>query len=539
MTSLAPIDLHTQLAAAAEPQSRATNEARSNHEDGGGFAETLQRRTSADEAAKRANEPAGPKDQHKPASTSTASSKDAPADKPAKSSDAEPAGETNTSPDTVPAAKPLTDQLPDPSLPVLLDAPIALPITDQAAPSDTTELTLPILAPAVPQADGGIAKAAAHSVADVLANSAPVLDGMTKTPVAVTAEAAVIAATTPNSKPITSAGAEPAAPVTGEAITSVVASTPAVTVATPAAPVVAADDKRAVNPLASSTAAAATDVQADAALPPVTDADPAAPVALALAGANMVPVEKSEAPAASAPIAAQSLNTATPATQSSAMHAVASTIGAKDKPVAEDATTTANPSGKLVGEAPTALAAPAATTPVVTPTRPLSDAVLAQATLAANGNAMEKVVSHQVSKALVQHLPNGDKMMVLRLTPPELGTVKIEVIERQGVLSARLHAEDDGVRLALERFLPSMRQDLRAHDAPIRELTLSDQAQFQRSFADGQQQQQQDANRSGNRRQREDTPRFSVDGIRSEPVAVPRSAHLGGRVGMSGVDAHA
>jgi len=137
----------------------------------------------------------------------------------------------------------------------------------------------------------------------------------------------------------------------------------------------------------------------------------------------------------------------------------------------------------------------------------------------------------------VQNLPNGDRMMVLRLTPPELGTVRVELIERQGVFTARLHAEDDGVRLALERFLPSMRQDLRASDAPIRELNLSDQAQFQRSFADGQQHQQQNANNSGNRRQREDAPRFSIDGVRSDPVMAPRAAPLGGRVSLSEVDA--
>jgi flagellar hook-length control protein FliK len=180
-------------------------------------------------------------------------------------------------------------------------------------------------------------------------------------------------------------------------------------------------------------------------------------------------------------------------------------------------------------------AAPAAPTTV---TRPMSETVMAQNTLAANGNAMEKVLSHQVSKALVQHLPNGDRVLVMRLTPPELGTVKIEVIERMGVLTAKLHAEDDGVRLALERFLPSMRQDLRASDAPIRELSMSDQTQFQRSFADGQNQQQQQQNaESSNRRARADEPRFNTDAARSDAVVATRSAPLGGRVSMSEVNA--
>jgi flagellar hook-length control protein FliK len=220
------------------------------------------------------------------------------------------------------------------------------------------------------------------------------------------------------------------------------------------------------------------------------------------------------------------------------MHAIAAAIGDHEAKDAKAQDLTAAAAKASAGDlAAPAQAQPAA--PQVNATKPVSETVLAQQTLAQQGNAMEKAVSHQVAKALVHQLPNGDRMMVVRLTPPELGTVKIEVVERQGVFSARLHAEDDGVRLALERFLPSMRQELRASDAPIRELNLSDQAQFQRSFADGQQHQQQDANRPGGRRARDDGPRFSIDGVRQEPVLAPRSAPLGGRVDLSGVDARA
>lgn len=238
------------------------------------------------------------------------------------------------------------------------------------------------------------------------------------------------------------------------------------------------------------------------------------------------------------PSPAVPLTSATPASQATGMHAIAAAIGdheSKDVATKDSGALAVKPTaGDLAtGSTPQ----PSATT--TTAVKPLSETVLAQNTLAQNGNAMEKAVSHQVTKALVQHLPNGDRMMVLRLTPPELGTVKIEVIERQGVFSARIHAEDDGVRLALERFLPSMRQDLRASDAPIRELTLSDQAQFQRSFADGQQGNQQDAKQSGNRRQRDDAPRFSLDGVHLEPAGIPVTATLGGRVGQSWVDARA
>jgi flagellar hook-length control protein FliK len=191
---------------------------------------------------------------------------------------------------------------------------------------------------------------------------------------------------------------------------------------------------------------------------------------------------------------APTLNGATVATQSAPMHTVAQALNtgksADKKEAAKEITA-------LAATQHTADTQPIAPTSALAPTttnKINSEAINAQPQLAMQGNAMEKAVTHQVQRALVQQLPNGERMMVLRLTPPELGTVKIEVIERGGVFSARLHAEDDGVRLALERFLPSMRADLRASDAPIREITLSDQAQFQRSFNEPQQQQQNSSN---------------------------------------------
>lgn len=150
-------------------------------------------------------------------------------------------------------------------------------------------------------------------------------------------------------------------------------------------------------------------------------------------------------------------------------------------------------------------------------------------------NPMDKAVANQISRALVQQLPNGDRMMTLRLTPPELGTVRIEVVERQGVLTARLHAEDDGVRLALEKALPLMRQELRASDAPVRDVQVGDQSRFDQAHS--QQQGQGQADRNG-RRRGEDEPAFSLDGsapARELPRAAARA--LGGRADGRGVDA--
>lgn len=231
------------------------------------------------------------------------------------------------------------------------------------------------------------------------------------------------------------------------------------------------------------------------------------------------------------------INSATPATQATGMNAIAAAIGEKNN---DQASEKSQPRETKTSNDSSFMPLQPSPTPQIAATRPMSDTVLSQNVLADNGNAMEKALSHQVSKALIQNMPNGDRVLVMRLTPPELGTVKIEVVERMGVLTAKLHAEDDGVRLALERFLPSMRQDLRASDAPIRELSLSDQTQFQRSFADGQNQQQpqQDADSSSNRRSRADEPRFSIEGIRNETVTPARSGvPLGGRVSLSEVNA--
>jgi flagellar hook-length control protein FliK len=92
----------------------------------------------------------------------------------------------------------------------------------------------------------------------------------------------------------------------------------------------------------------------------------------------------------------------------------------------------------------------------------------------APSNPMEKAVTQQVTRALMREGPEGQRTLSLRLTPPELGTVRIEIIERGGVLQAHLHAEDEAVRHAIERQLSTMRQDLRANDAPVRDVQLGD-----------------------------------------------------------------
>lgn len=135
-------------------------------------------------------------------------------------------------------------------------------------------------------------------------------------------------------------------------------------------------------------------------------------------------------------------------------------------------------------------------------------------------NPVERMVVRQVSRALVRSTPTGDRSLVIRLTPPELGTVRIEFIERDGAVTARIHADDPAVRQALDRLLPQVRGELRAADSPVQQITVSagsssDQAFDGRGF-DGrgthQQPQRQESAGAGHRGRRGDRPVFSLDG---------------------------
>ena len=95
-------------------------------------------------------------------------------------------------------------------------------------------------------------------------------------------------------------------------------------------------------------------------------------------------------------------------------------------------------------------------------------------TTTSDANPMDKAVGNQIQRALVERLPGGERVLTLRLTPPELGTVRIEVVERQGTLLVKLGAEDDSVKASLERVLPQLRAEMRAHDAPISSIDLTD-----------------------------------------------------------------
>lgn len=154
-------------------------------------------------------------------------------------------------------------------------------------------------------------------------------------------------------------------------------------------------------------------------------------------------------------------------------------------------------------------------------------------------NPLERAVAHQVSRAIVQHLPDGGARMVMRLTPPELGTVRIEFISRDGMVTARLMAEDEGVRQALDRALPHIRAEVRG-DHPTVDISV-DRSDQRQAWGEGHaRQERRDEPRAGQgRRRRDDEPLFSVDGVEPTvgPTPVRAAQQLGGRVGPTLVDA--
>ena len=128
--------------------------------------------------------------------------------------------------------------------------------------------------------------------------------------------------------------------------------------------------------------------------------------------------------------------------------------------------------------------------------------------------------------------------MVMRLTPPELGTVRVEFITRDGMMTARLMAEDEGVRQALDRALPHIRAEVRG-DHPSLDITV-DRGEQRQAWSDGQSRQdQRNEQQAAKREQRDDDQSaFSIDGVTAAPTPTPIRAEvmLGGRATAAGVD---
>ena len=129
---------------------------------------------------------------------------------------------------------------------------------------------------------------------------------------------------------------------------------------------------------------------------------------------------------------------------------------------------------------------------------------------------LDKAMASQVSRATLQQISDGQRSLTLRLTPPELGTVKIEIVQSNAGMQVKLSAEDDGVRASLERALPSLRQELR-DTSTVREVQVADQ---HLDFNKDQQQQQQARKENNEPDQEQHGPRFSLDGDMQLPEQV-------------------
>ena len=186
--------------------------------------------------------------------------------------------------------------------------------------------------------------------------------------------------------------------------------------------------------------------------------------------------------------------------------------------------------------------------PVTSAERPLGSVATAPAPQPAAqqqpANPLERMVVHQVARSLMRMTPDGDRQMVLRLTPAELGTVRITLHEHQGVITAHLHAEDAAVRQAIERLLPSLRGELRGNDSAIgdvqvdrtsRAVSEATSSRNPQPDGDGRQPSGQGDQGQASRDQRQDrrqpdAPRFSLDpddqpvpaAPLPQPVSVPR-----------------
>ncbi|MCK6488348.1 MAG: flagellar hook-length control protein FliK, partial [Planctomycetes bacterium] len=140
---------------------------------------------------------------------------------------------------------------------------------------------------------------------------------------------------------------------------------------------------------------------------------------------------------------------------------------------------------------------------------------------------VERAIAGQITRQLVHTEANGDRTLVIRLTPAELGTVRIELREHNGTLTAHLRVEDEAVGRAIDRMLPSMRQDLRGQDSPLADVVREPRDQRQGDQrGNGQpqdqstpwsRQQERDSNRQGRRQsQAQVQAAFSLAGLVDE-----------------------
>ncbi len=119
--------------------------------------------------------------------------------------------------------------------------------------------------------------------------------------------------------------------------------------------------------------------------------------------------------------------------------------------------------------------------------------------LSAEAEERDLSIQHQIGRAVIQQVADGDRTLHLRLTPPALGTVRIELTESNAGVMLRFQAEDEQVRQIIERQLPQIRQEFRQAEQPIRDVELDNRnlPSFQEQDQPGQHMREQLQDRRG------------------------------------------
>ena len=96
-----------------------------------------------------------------------------------------------------------------------------------------------------------------------------------------------------------------------------------------------------------------------------------------------------------------------------------------------------------------------------------------QAAAEAAPDPVSRALGRQVANAIHQGWQQ-EMPLVVRLTPPELGTLRIVIQDGPNGVSIRIASEDEGVRHALERALPNVRQEMKADPSTVH-ITIENQ----------------------------------------------------------------
>ena len=137
-------------------------------------------------------------------------------------------------------------------------------------------------------------------------------------------------------------------------------------------------------------------------------------------------------------------------------------------------------SGASVETASAPAAAPTSATTSPTATAPPSPALPQLEQTAVDANVA------RVARGLQSALSQQGGTVALRLHPPELGVVRIEVQIDAGVVRVRFHAEHESIRTLLTHQLQHLRQTLEGHGLVVERLDVQTQTQAQREYDDSQ-----------------------------------------------------